>query len=199
MESLYFMRNGDANVVKIGIAGDADARRGQFKTGNPEDIRIIDLVDADDARPIETILHRIYYSKRLRREFYSLTPAQADEAGDRARDIRDNYLPLEREAKRLAKSECDSPSRPPTEHECELHRDVVEKREAKYLAEHECDRAENELRVAIGTSEGLDGLASYKTYTISRFDEAAFKLKFPEQHAAFCRPTQQRTLRLLWP
>src|SRR5437870_18042 len=121
MNSLYFMRNGDANVVKIGRAVDVDARRGQFKTGNPEDIVVIDVVAADNAQPVETIVHRLNYSKRLRGEFYALNPSQAQEVGRQAREVRDQYVPLEQEAKRLAQCECDGPPRSPTESDRALH------------------------------------------------------------------------------
>src|SRR5437870_2525364 len=126
MDSLYFMRNGDANVVKIGRAGDVDARRGQFKTGNPEDITVIDVVEADNAQPVETIVHRLNYSKRLRGEFYTLSPSEAEEVGRQAREVRDDYLPLEQEAKRLARSDCDAPLRLPTDEDQALRREVLE-------------------------------------------------------------------------
>jgi hypothetical protein len=198
MQNLYFMRNGDADAVKIGIAGDPELRRGQFMTGNPEAITFMDVVETDDARPVETILHRIYYASRIRGEFYALTPAEVEEAGLCAREILEQYLPLEKEAKRLAKLECDGPARPPTEEERRLHGEVVVKRQAKYRAEFECNQAENAYKAAIGTSEGLVGQSSWATDMISDFDEARFKQLHPETYAAFCRPVPRRTLRLLW-
>jgi hypothetical protein len=199
MDNLYFMRNGDANVVKIGRARDPEVRRGQFKTGNPEEITFIDVVGTEDAGPVETIVHRLYYASRIRGEFYALTPAEVEEAGRQAREILEKYLPLEKEAKRLAKLECDCPPRPPTEWELELHREVLVKRQAKYRAEVECNQAENAYKVAIGTSEGIQGQSSWATDEISDFDEGRFKREHPETYAAFCRPVPRRTLRLLWP
>ncbi len=197
-DKLYFMRNGDANVVKIGRAGDVDARRGQFKTGNPEEIIVIDIVEADNAQPVETIVHRLNYSKRLRREFYALDPSQAEEVGRQAREIRDQYVPLEQEAKRLAQSECDAPPRPASEKDRVLRREVLEAREAKYLAEYKCELAENAYKAAIGTCEGIEGQVSWKTLVVPDFDERAFRQAYPERYAEFVRPTQQRRFRLLW-
>lgn len=199
MDSLYFMRNGDANVVKIGRARDPELRRGQFMTGNPEEIAFVDVVETEDARPVETILHRIWYSSRVRGEFYALTPAEVEEAGRQAREILAQYLPLEKEAKRLAKLACDGPSRPPTGQERALHREVLEARQAKYRAELRCNQAENAYKVAIGTSEGLEGHASWPSEVIPDFDEARFKREHPETYGAFCRSIPRRTLRLLWP
>lgn len=198
MDSLYFMRNGDANVVKIGRAADVNARRGQFKTGNPEDIVVIDIVEADNAQPVETIVHRLNYSKRLRGEFYLLKPAEAEEVGRQAREIRDQYVPLEQEAKRLARSECDAPPRPPTEEDRTLHRRVLEKREAKYQADYECELAENAYKAAVGTSEGIEGLVSWKQLVVPDFDEAAFRKDHSELYGAYVRPRRQRRFRLLW-
>jgi hypothetical protein len=197
-DNLYFMRNGDANVVKIGIAGDVDARRGQFKTGNPEDIIVIDVVEADNAQPIETIVHRLNYSKRLRGEFYALDPSEAETVGRQARQVRDEYLPLEQGAKRLARAECDAPPRSATGKDRALHRQVLEKREAKYLADYECKLAEYAYMAAVGTSEGIEDLVSWKTLVVPDFDEAAFKKDHSELYGAYVRPRRQRRFRLLW-
>jgi hypothetical protein len=197
-DRLYFMKNGDANVVKIGRAGDVEARRGQFKTGNPEDMTVVDVVEAEDAQPIETVLHRLHYSKRLHGEFYGLTPAEVEEVGKEARDIRDLYVPMQQEVKRLAQSACDSPPLPSTEEHRALRRTVIEKREAKYRAEFECDLAEFAYKTAIGTSEGIEGDGSWKTVVVPDFDEAAFRQAYEELYGAFVRPRPQRRFRVLW-
>ncbi len=197
MDSLYFMRNGDANVVKIGRAIDVDARRGQFKTGNPEDIIVIDIVEADNAQPVETIVRRLNYAKRLRGEFFTLNSSETEEVGRQAREVRDYYLPLEQEAKRLAQSDCDAPPRAPTDQDRALHRKVLEKREAKYLAEYECELAENEYKAAVGTAEGIEDMVSWKTLVVPDFDEAAFRKDHSELYGAYIRPRRQRRFRLL--
>jgi len=197
MDQLYFMQNGDADVVKIGRAGDVEARHGQFKTGNPE-IRLVDVVEADDGRPIERILHRLHYSKRVHGEFFALNPDEVVEVVMQAREIRDMYLPMEQEVKRLAQSSCNAPPQPPTEELRALRRSVIEKREAKYRAEFECDLAEFAYKTAIGTSEGIEGDGSWKTVVVPDFDEAAFRQAHEELYGAFVRPRPQRRFRLLW-
>jgi hypothetical protein len=198
MDQLYFMKNGDANDVKIGRTGDVEARRGQFKTVNPEDMTVIDVVETDDAQPIETVLHRLNHSKRVRGEFFTLTPAQTEEAGQQAREIRDLYLPMHAEVKQLAQSACDSPPLPATEDHRALRRSVIEKREAKYRSEFECDIAEFAYKIAIGTSEGIEGDGSWKTVVVPDFDEAAFRQDHEELYGAFVRPRPQRRFRVLW-
>jgi Meiotically up-regulated gene 113 len=131
------VESGGAEDVKIGRAGDVEARRGQFKTGNPQDMTVIDVVEADNAQPIEAILHRLHYSKRVRGEFFALTPDEAEEAGRQAREIRDLYLPMQQKVRRLAQSPCGSPPLPRTDDRRALRRMVIEKREAKYRAEFE--------------------------------------------------------------
>jgi len=198
MDNLYFMRNGDANVVKIGRAGDVEARRGQFMTGNPEDMTVIDVVEADDARPIETALHRLLYSKRLRGEFFGLSPAEAEDAGRQAREIRDLYLPMQQDVIRLSQSGCDAPALPRTDNHRALRRSVIEKREAKYRAAFECDLAEFAYKAAIGTSEGIQGDGSWKTYLVPGFDVGAFRQDHEELYGAYVRLRPQRRFRLLW-
>jgi hypothetical protein len=195
---VYILQNGDTDVVKIGKALDVEQRRGQLRTGNPEALTVIDTIETDDAGLCEKFLHRSLQSKRLRGEFFGLTAAQAKEAGRRLRRFLAEDVPVEKEAKLLAKAECESPPRPATERERAVHRELLEKNEAKYLLEIECARLSNQLKVGIGTSEGLDGLASWRTHTVSKFDEAAFRQAHPDLHAAFSHPARQRTFRLLW-
>jgi hypothetical protein len=198
MDRLYFMRNGDDNVVKIGRAGDVEARRGQFMTGNPEDMSVIDVVDADDAQPIETTLHRLNYAKRLRGEFFKLTPAQVEQAGRQAREIRDLYLPTQQKIERLAHAACDVPPLTPNEDHHALRRNVIEKREAKYRADYECDLAEFAYKLAIGTSEGIAGESCWTTYTRYVFDVPGFRQQYAQLYAEFLQPKPQRRFRLLW-
>jgi hypothetical protein len=195
---VYILQNGDTDVVKIGKALDVEQRRGQLRTGNPEALTVIDTIETDDAGLCEKFLHRSLQSKRLRGEFFGLTLAQAKEAGQRLRRFLAEDVPVEKEAKLLAKAECDSPARQATERERALHRELLEKNEAKYLLEVECARLANELKVSIGTSEGLDGVASWRTHTVSKFDEASFRKAHPDLHGAFSHPVRQRTFRLLW-
>jgi hypothetical protein len=79
-----------------------------------------------------------------------------------------------------------------------VHGELLEKNEAKYRLEIECARLANELKVSIGTSEGLDGVASWRTHTTSKFEEGSFRRAHPDLHAAFTHPVQQRAFRLLW-
>jgi Meiotically up-regulated gene 113 len=198
MAFVYVIRSGDGNVFKIGKARDVESRRGQFMTGNPDPLTVIDTIETDDAGPGETFLHSIYQSKRMRGEFFALTPTEAEEAGRKLRDYLADYLPLKKEAERLAKTECDGPARLPDDRERATHQALLKAREEKYRLEVECERLENELKVAIGTTAGLDGIATWKTHTVTRFDEASFRREQPELHAAFSRPLRQRTFRLLW-
>jgi Meiotically up-regulated gene 113 len=195
---VYIMRNGVTNVVKIGRARNVESRRGQFMTGNPEELTLIDSIETDEPGRCETFLHRIFESKRVRGEFFALTPIEAQDAARRAREYVADHLPAEHEAKRLAQTDCDGPARPPDDRERGLHRELLEARESRSRWKFECDRLENELKARIGTSEGIEGIASWTTHTKTTFDEASFRKEHPELHAAFSRPVRLRRFVLLW-
>ena len=81
-------------------------------------------------------------------------------------------IPVEKEVKRGASASAD-------ERERAVGRELLEKNEAKYLLEIECARLAIELKVSIGTAEGLEGVAGWRTHTVSRFDEGAFRRAHP--------------------
>jgi hypothetical protein len=194
---VYVMKMGNEDVFKIGKAGDVEARREQFLTGNPHPPIIVDWIETDDPSALEKHLHGLYLSRRLRREFFELTPDEADEAGRVGRVFVANFLPQEREVKRLAKLDSDGVKRAPDERDQERHRQLLAAREAKYRAEIACLWVENETKLSIGTGDGVDGLFSWKTCLVPDFDEAAFRVAYPELYDEHVRATRQRRFRLL--
>jgi Meiotically up-regulated gene 113 len=195
---VYLMRNGTADLVKIGRGRDIASRRSDFRTGNPEELTVIDAIETDADSRGEAFLHGMYQSRRVTGEFFQLTEEQALEGAGFLREFLSKDLPVEQDAKRLAALECDAPARQPDEEEFALHRELLEAREEKYRLEVKCARLENRLRVRTGTSEGLIDLVSWRPHTVTRFDERQFRLSYPELHESYLRTSRQRTFRLLW-
>src|SRR5207244_8629628 len=129
---------------------------------------------------LERHLHKMHLSRRVRREFYELTDSEVEAARAEARIYAAEELPMKEKVTALAQQECEGELLQPGERERRLHQLLLQAREAKYGADAECEHLENELKLAIGTSPGLEGLATWMTYTRTSLDEQAFKLAEPE-------------------
>lgn len=58
-------------------------------------------------------------------------------------------------------------------------------------------RAENDLRLLLGTAEEIRGLARWKSQTQHRFQQARFKASYGELFQQFVAPVTYRLFRLL--
>ena len=72
MKSVYLIRNNNSQY-KIGISKSTSKRLEQHQTGNPDDLKIINTYDSENASKIETALHNMYSHKRANREWFNLS------------------------------------------------------------------------------------------------------------------------------
>lgn len=200
MGFVYILKSGDEDCFKIGKARDIEARVRDLATGNPRPWVVFDSIETPDEGDCEKFFHRTLQSRRVQdsggREIFALTAAEATDAARQARDFLLEDLPLHKEAQALAKEDSDGRILEPGDRERELQRQLLQARVEKYQTELRCARLENSLKLVIGTAAGLDGIASWKTQTVPRFDETSFKRAEPKLHQAFIRETRQRPFRL---
>src|SRR5689334_11225282 len=82
MATVYFLRNGNEDLFKIGITrGAVEDRRKALSTGNPHGLVEFARVETPNASATETFAHRWIESKRCSgdaKEFYALTPEEAE-------------------------------------------------------------------------------------------------------------------------
>ncbi len=76
---VYFVAQAQSNFIKIGATTDVVARLKQLQTGNPQRLiimRVIEFETIEDARWVETILHRRYRSLKLGAygEWFAVSP-----------------------------------------------------------------------------------------------------------------------------
>ena len=67
---VYFVRNSDNDVIKIGFASNLGARIASLQTGNPE--LLVLVMSLLGSREEEKQIHERFSSKRLRGEWFSL-------------------------------------------------------------------------------------------------------------------------------
>jgi hypothetical protein len=201
MAFVYILRVGDEDVFKIGEAGNVGSRIKGLSTGNHHPLTEFDSIETDDASACESYLHGVLRSRRIRngggKEFFALTASEVEEAVRDARAYVAEHLPVKREVERLSKQESDDTVLQPGDEEWSVYGELLEVREDIYRLKVRRERLENDLKMVIGTAAGLDGLVTWKTHTLSRFDESSFKLAQPELHQVFLLESQRRTFRLM--
>jgi hypothetical protein len=202
MAFVYILRSGDEHLFKIGrTSGAVEARHRQLSTGNPHPLTPFDVIETDYASDCETYLHHRLRSKRSGRsdatEFFELDPTELAEVIRDARDFVADVLPKRAEAERLGNEQSDGRILQPGDDEWETYRRLLDVRQAEDVLGYDRERLENELKLAIGRAAGLANMATWKTQSARRFDEAAFKTEDPGVYERFVRETRYRVFRLL--
>jgi hypothetical protein len=201
MAYVYVLRSGSENLFKIGKTSDeVEDRRRTLSTGNPHRLTVFDVIETEDKNECEKYLHQMLRSKKYREgsaeEFFELTPEALKLIIDQAREFLPDFLSTRQSAELLADERSDDPMVTPDEEHLAVYKRLLEVREQQDRCEYERRHLENKLKLAIGTAAGLEGIASWKTRVIRRFDEAAFKEAESELYQAYVRTSYERKLDL---
>ena len=206
MAFVYILRSGNEDLFKIGkTQRKALDRVKELSTGNPHRLTLFDSIktaDAQDAATCEAYLHGNLSTKRWTggeaREFFALTPAEAEKAIQDAREFvvtrppkaegRPSNLPREK----TMTASCSQVRRTGIP-----HRMLVRVREEEYRLGVDRLRLETDLKLIIGTAACLDGIATWKNHGVTRFDEESFKDAEPDMYKMFLKRSRVRRFRLL--
>jgi hypothetical protein len=80
---MFIYAIGSETNQKIGFSSNVQQRLSTLQTGNPEKLRIhhtIEVVDGDRARLVEKMLHKAYSHKRVKGEWFDMSPKEATHA-----------------------------------------------------------------------------------------------------------------------
>lgn len=197
---VYVIRSGAGSRFKIGrTRGSVDARLKQLSTGNPERLTVFDVIETEDDALCETYLHHKLRERRVPgggREFFELDADELSSAIADARVFLQEFLPMKREAERLASEESETRLLTPGDAEWELYRELLETRAEEDELAFERERLEVELKLAIGTASGIKDIATWKTQVRHTTDAEALRLQEPDIYERFLRETRSRVLRL---
>jgi T5orf172 domain len=201
MPFVYALQSGDENRFKIGrTTGDPAARKKNLATGNPYGLTIVDQVETESEILCETYLKRLLRAHRCAAgdatEIFAITLEELHCAFEDAREFLREYLPVEQEAELLATAQSDGRVLTPGHHELEIYQRLLQIRQEEDRLRLEREFAESELKLAIGTADGLLGIATWKTREQKRFDQNTFKSAYPDLWENFSRVSRHRTFRL---
>lgn len=83
---IYLLKSG--KYYKIGATDEIEIRLSALQMGNPFLIKLIDCVYVDDGLQEERALHSLFAEKRIRGEWFCLSPKEVEEARKRFNKIR---------------------------------------------------------------------------------------------------------------
>jgi hypothetical protein len=201
MGFVYIRRSGDTDLFKIGRTGDVEQRGKQLATGNPERMTLFDTIESEYASECETYLKERLRLRRSRRsaatEIYEVDEVELRQAIEATRAFDREVLTNREVIEHLSHVESDDRLLPAGERELELYEKLLAARHAEDTAKRERERLEMKLKLAIGTSSGLDGLVTWRTQWARELDTSALREHEPEIYARFLKATPRRSFRLV--
>ncbi|MFZ3212988.1 MAG: GIY-YIG nuclease family protein [Terriglobales bacterium] len=197
MGYVYFAkRKGSVDLFKIGSTGALQLRKKASATADPW-LEYDEVIETDKHRKCEAFLHNYLQTRRTKGEFFHLGPEELRQAIEAAR----NYLhdlPREELARRLARQKSSGKRLVPTQEQREKYVRLLALREQAYRIEQECLRVENELKCEIGNADGLEGIASWRSYPKDRFDQPLFRREHEELFEKYQKTIIERRFQLLF-
>lgn len=222
MGYVYAFRHGRENEFKFGQTTNLAQRRKTLQTGCPKLLTVFDRIETDDYREGEKFILRRLAHKRLIGEFRAVTAAEATEAMEACRTYLENELPRRREEDRkvdeLSTIESSPEMLPSSKDVLEKYQQLVRLRAEKVLRKIEIERLEAEearietaIKLAIGSANGIEGIATWETgdshrafssdalkavnpelydMYLTKFDQTRFKMERPDDYAS-CQQTKR--------
>lgn len=197
MGFVYVFQNGSEHKFKIGLTrGDTTARRKQLSTGNPNPLNEFDVIETEHCEACEQFLHKTLQSKKIAgghaQEFFAMSPEELRQVIQQARDYIAEYTALQPLAESLRQVASNGELKKPGNEDVSVYREIIELREQEDRARLRRELLEWRLKISIGNSEGLEGIATWKSGDRESFDQAAFRAAYPELYNAFRRSSQMR-------
>jgi len=207
MGCVYVLRNGNEDVFKIGRTKIPLERVVKsLSRGNPYRLTKFARIDTEDDVACEAFLHQRLRSKRIvlgdGTEFFQVTPSELAQALHDAEEFANEFLSAKRQAEELSNIEEDSNAGliAPSECDVEVYSRLLQVREAQDRLKVQRQFFESKLKISIGTSTGLEGLATWKGKWGQHFDLPGLRKAEPDIYARlferFGDETYRRTFRI---
>jgi len=178
MAYVYILRSGNENLFKVCKSDDVRDRMRELSTANPR-LTVFEKIETEDEADWEQYLHKRLRSRQARgssaKEFFEITPEALKTVIQEAREFLPSFLEMKRAADCLANEKSTDRMVAPGMEDLAIYQRLLEVREQEDRCHYERLHLENKLKLVIGTAAGLEGIATWKTLTKQRFNQAAFK------------------------
>lgn len=179
MGYIYGFRHGDKDLFKIGqTTMTPEKRRTSLQTSCSDKLVLFDAIETDEYKDLEAHIKKVWAERRSKeggKEIYHLTETEAAQLFERCRIWVAEELPKLRRLEQLESIEPEPTVRPRDDAAEQLRnlwlklRDEEQRHKRAYeQAVAEREMVENELKLAIGSHAGIDGVATWETAVKSR-------------------------------
>ena len=181
---VYVLREGQSNVFKIGrTKGTVDGVVKRLRTGNSHPLNIFAVIETDQESACEAHFHQCLVGRRVVQgggwEFFEM---ESEEEMRRViKEFEDLVKELEcvrQSVSQFSDQQCSEDIVEPTAEDRTLLNELLVIKEKQAYLKFEQERIESKLKLRIGSSSGIRGIATWKSEL--RFDEQCFKERDPE-------------------
>jgi hypothetical protein len=177
MGYVYIARDQQHHRFKVGKTNNSITRMKTHKTSNPS-LELVYSYETENPTPCEKFLkmHLAPYRICGTREFFFLKETvDLDEALQAVKRFEEECLPKRKTVEQIKSVTSDGKLIEPTKRDHELYQQLRTIRDEMEKLELQCDELENELKMTIGTTDGIAGLATWKSQPRKGFDFKVFE------------------------
>lgn len=198
MGCVYFASRGTEDVFEIGGSNSTGERVVKSHTVGHSAPNLYRTIETEDYSACVRFLHGYFGSRRVEdnKECFRLTPDEIARAVGVAESFVSQFAPSQKAVEALCLQPSESRQLVPTKRHRELYGKLRAIREQEYRLQMRREYLENELKLAIGTSSGIQGVATWKSQTQRRFDGAQLKADNPSLYSEYQREKMLRIFRL---
>lgn len=203
MSHVYILQTSPSHF-KIGrTTQDIEIRRKQLATGNPNDMPILYSIETEYDKELEKFLHNQFHEylcetgDSTEHYHYRFSLEELKEKLQKAKALFDEYISYKEKAieyKSYHSNDNMKPASDEARNLCsKLHIILGKLDNLKY----EQESLENQIKVFIKDSAGIEGLATWKTKITPKFDNTSFKKDHIEIYNAYLKESKSRTFSLI--
>ena len=151
-----------SNYFKIGLTTDTIPKRiAKLQTGNPFKIVEYHKFDSECVGLLEGHLHKIFATKRFRKEWFTFTPGILTKVIKEGTDFSKKYNPLAIKLRKLDKQTSIYKTMKPTATHVKLHKKAITISRRIQEIELQMEIAKENLRRLTGNCIGIDGITGF--------------------------------------
>lgn len=201
MGFVYIFQSGEEHLFKIGkTTKSVEERRKELATGNPKQLTIFDVFETPEHSLGERFLHKKFQHCRITgidaTEYFKIEPDALRAGISEVKLFLDEFIPIYEEAKQYSETETNGKLKPADREALALYQQLSEVRAQIDLLDFKKQLLESKLKRTIGNHDGIEGIATWKTMHIQRFDQTTFKKQHPEIWTAFVKTQISRRFML---
>lgn len=204
MEFVYALRDSHTDCFKVGRAKDIGKRRKSLQTGRAAPLELFCKLETDWASTCEKYIHdRLENEPESTRviagagtEFFAVAPETIHRVFAEASEFVTDLKEAQAQIQEFVEVEPSTDLVPADEGYREVAEKLRDVRKKMALLEWEQQHLESQLKIAISTHEGIEGIATWKSQLGRRFQQTEFKTKHPDLYESFSVEKRTRVFRL---